>query len=158
MLTQLEADALFDLKKRPKSNDPVDFPEAGGKLLLELVSDDPKELFLANVTRGHVDVRQCSYAARARHVYVLRRLDLEGPPHGNPDVGEVPMPFPAPFNGQRLPCPHLHLYVEGFLDKWAIPPTAGIMDPAGDLYNTMRLFLTYCKVDPLPTVLRGLFI
>jgi hypothetical protein len=36
------------------------------------------------------------------------RLDLDGPPHRNPDDEEIPWP-------------HLHVYREGYGDKWASP-------------------------------------
>ena len=49
MLTQFEADALFAMPKKPKSNDPDTFPYAGGKLLVEFVSLDSREVFLFNI-------------------------------------------------------------------------------------------------------------
>ena len=51
------------------------------------------------------------------------RLDLDGPPHRNPDEAEIP-------------CPHLHIYSEGFGDKWAMAA------PADRYSNTLDLFST----------------
>lgn len=38
MLTQSEAEDLFAMLKKPKSNNPVAFPYAGGRMLTEFVS------------------------------------------------------------------------------------------------------------------------
>ena len=43
MLTQSEADALFEMPKKPKSGNGMAFPHAGGKLLAEFVSLDSRE-------------------------------------------------------------------------------------------------------------------
>jgi len=114
MLTQLEADTLFGLPKKSKSKDLYDFPEAGGKLLLELVSLDDREIFLFNVTRGSIEIRKCTYQKRVRQNYPLRRLDLFGPDHPNPEITKVPLDFLKPFNGIDIPCPHLHVLCRGF--------------------------------------------
>jgi hypothetical protein len=50
MLTQSEADALFAMPKKPKANNPLAFPHAGGKILTEFVSLDGREVFLFNIT------------------------------------------------------------------------------------------------------------
>jgi hypothetical protein len=158
MLTQLEADTLFNLPKRAKTKDSYDFPESGGKLLIEFFSMDGRELFLFNITRGSFDIRKCTYQKRARQIYPLRRLDIFGSAHPNPDVAKVPIDFLQPFNGIEIPCPHLHLYVEGYMDKWAIPAPKELLHESGDLYETMFLFLKYCNVKESPNIRKGLFI
>ena len=79
MLTQSEADALFAMPKKPKTNDSAIFPHAGGKLLAEFVSVDGREVFLFNITRSSIAVK-CTYQKRARQVEILRRLDISGSP------------------------------------------------------------------------------
>jgi hypothetical protein len=71
-------------------------------------------------------------------VEILLRLDVDGPPHTNPD-------------GTEVPTPHLHVYREGYGDKWALPLPAAFTD-TGNLVNTLREFLRYCNVDPLPEI------
>jgi len=35
------------------------------------------------------------------------------------DSYDLPLPYLTPYNGQTIDCPHLHLYVEGFMDtEW----------------------------------------
>ncbi len=158
MLTQAEADALFEMQKKPKSSESYTFPYAGGKLLIEFVSLDNRELFLFNITRGSINVVKCTYQSRARQVEVLRRLDVGGSPHPNPEVEEVPLSFLAPYNGIEIPCPHLHIYVEEFAAKWAIPAPDELLNANNDLYNTMEIFFKYCNVQEMPIIERGLFI
>jgi hypothetical protein len=158
MLTQSEADALFALPKKPKSSDPVTFPHAGGKLLVEFVSLDGREIFLFNINRASIEVSKCTYQKRARHVEILRRLDIGGSSHPNPVVETAPLDFLASFNGVEIPCPHLHIYVEDFADKWAIPAPAELLNSNNDLYTTMESFLKYCNVTEMPNIERGLFL
>lgn len=158
MLTQSEADALFALPKKPKSSDPLTFPHAGGKLLAEFVSFDGRETFLFNINRASIEVSKCTYQKRARQVEILRRLDVGGSVHPNPEVANVPLDFLLPYNGIEIPCPHLHIYVEGYADKWAIPAPADLVNPNADLFTVMESFLKYCNVQELPYIERGLFI
>ncbi|MFH1703080.1 MAG: hypothetical protein ABIB41_06580 [Nitrospirota bacterium] len=158
MLTQAEADALFAMPKKPKSSDSLNFPHAGGKLLAEFISLDGREVFLFNINRASIAVSKCTYQKRARQVEILRRLDIDGSPHPNPAVETVPLEFLVPYNGLEIPCPHLHIYVEGFADKWAIPAPTDLMNSNADLYTVMESFLKYCNVQEMPNIERGLFI
>jgi hypothetical protein len=68
---------------------------------------------MLDLARGQIKLTKATYQNRARQAIVLMRLDLDGPPHRNPD-------------DQEIPCPHLHFYREGYGDKWAIPPPPDI--------------------------------
>ena len=59
---------------------------------------------MLDVTRGQIKLTKATYQNRARQVIVLMRLDLDGSTHRNPD-------------DQEIPCPHLHVYREGFGDR-----------------------------------------
>src|SRR5271166_3022046 len=83
------------------------FPAAGESIALELTSVDQRENFMLDVTRARIKLTKATYQNRGRQAIVLLRLDLDGPPHRNPD-------------GEEIPCPHLHIYREGFGDKWAV--------------------------------------
>lgn len=158
MLTQAEADALFTLPKKPKSIGPYGFPFAGGKLLLEFVSLDEREIFLFNINRSSMEVAKCTYQKRARQVEILRRLDVGGSSHPNPEVESVPLDILAPYNGIEIPCPHVHIYVEGFADKWAIPAPMELINSDSDLHSLAEGFLRYCNVQEMPIIQRGLFL
>ena len=107
-LAQLEADALIALEKVRVDDLTHDYPSAGGKLTLGLTSRDKREAFILDISRGRIDLAKGTYQNRAKQVIPLVRLDFGGPPHTNPD-------------GEVLQTPHLHVYREGFGDKWAAP-------------------------------------
>ncbi|MBX3109946.1 MAG: hypothetical protein KF743_12245 [Fimbriimonadaceae bacterium] len=142
-LTQTEADALLALEKVAVSSDQVNFPDQGGVLILQLASTDGRQQFLLDVRKARIDLVKGTYQNRARQTVILARLDIGGPPHRNPD-------------GEEVPCPHLHLYREGFGDKWAIPLPSQFTDP-GDLWQSLEDFMSFINVSQRPNIQRGLF-
>ena len=143
-LTQAEADALFAMPKRRVCDDEVLYPGTGGKVCLPLVSVDGREDFLLDVRRGRIDLRKGTYQTRARQVITLVRMDFGGAAHRNPD-------------NEEIPSPHLHLYREGYGDKWAIPVPVNEFPNLGDIWQTLMDFFGYCNVVEPPNMDRGLF-
>lgn len=111
---------------------------------MPLTSQDKREDFLLDIYRGRIDLLKGTYQNRARQVIVLVRIDFGGAPHRNPD-------------GNEVPCPHLHLYREGFGDKWAVPLPADKFPNIGDLWQTLEDFMLFCNVVDRPVIVRGLF-
>lgn len=142
-LTQAEADALIALEKHRTSTQDWDFPMGGESISVPLQSADRREQFLLDMSRGRIDLRKVKMQNRGRQVVVLVRLDLGGPPHRNPD-------------GVEIGTPHIHVYREGYGDKWAFPLSADFRDVA-DLWTTLDDFLRYCNVTRPPLIRRGLF-
>lgn len=143
-LTQSEADALIAMDKYRANEDRSDFPMAGQSLLLPLQSQDNREHFLLDISRGRIDLLKVKMQNRARQVVVLVRLDLGGAPHRNPDDKEIP-------------APHLHVYREGYGDKWAIPVPADRFTTTVDLWRTLEEFMRFCNITQPPHIERGLF-
>jgi hypothetical protein len=142
-LTQSEADALMAMEKVRADDNQYQYPTVG-ILNIPLMSRDHAERFLLDIRRARIDISKVTYQNRARHVIVLARLDLNGPPHRNPDREEIP-------------CPHLHRYREGYADKWAYPlPQPPFTNPA-DLWQTLQQFLGFCNVTEPPRIERELF-
>jgi len=143
-LTQAEADALIAMAKRRVNAEEWDYPHLGGAVSIPLVSQDRREAFLLDLRRGRIDLAKCTYQNRGRAVVVLVRIDLGGAPHRNPD-------------GQEIASPHLHVYREGYGDKWAIPvPTDRFVAP-GDPWRTLEDFIQFCNIVEPPIIRRGLF-
>lgn len=145
MLTQQEADALLVLEKYDFSNDEYKFPYLGGTLRLSLQSMDKKETFNLDVTRGYIALEKITFQTRARKAVVLVRLDIDGPPHRNPD-------------GEEIGCPHIHLYREGYGDKWAYPLPDELKCVLDNPYNLLDKFMNYCHIIGKPIIQRELFI
>jgi hypothetical protein len=118
------------------------FPLGGEKLAIPLTSADKRENFILDITRGRIKLTQITFQNRARQAIVLLRLDVDGPPHTNPD-------------GAELPCPHLHIYREGYGTKWAspLPPEVAVSDH----YSTCLSFMAYCSIVDAPNIQQGLF-
>lgn len=142
-LTQAEADALLALDKIAVNSDTAEYPDNGGVLVLPLTSADGRQQFTLDIRKARIDLVKGTYQNRARHTVILARLDIGGPPHRNPD-------------GVEMPCPHLHIYREGFADKWAYPLPHQFSDP-GDLWQSLLDFMDYIHVIQRPNIQRGLF-
>lgn len=143
-LSQAEADALLAMEKHTVTNDPHSFPTEGESLILKLQSPDRREQFLLDISRGKIYLLKVKMQCRCRQVVVLLRLDLSGAPHRNPDDEEIP-------------GPHLHVYREGYGDKWAIPIPADRFRDISNVRVTYNDFLQFCNITQAPRVHWGLF-
>lgn len=143
-LTQAEADALIAMEKHRADDDRTDFPTAGESVIVQLRSADRREHFLLDLSRGRIDLRKVKIQSRGRQVVVLVRLDLGGAPHRNPDDVEVP-------------APHLHVYREGYGDKWAMAVPRDRFRDLADVWTALEDFLRFCNVTQPPHIERGLF-
>ena len=143
-LTQAEADALIAMEKHRVNEGRNDFPMGGRSLALSLKSLDKREQFLLDVSRGRIDLRKVKIQNRGRHVVVLVRIDLGGAPHRNPD-------------GEEISVPHLHIYREGFGDKWAVPIPIDRFTATNDVWRTLEEFTRFCNITRPPHIDRGLF-
>jgi hypothetical protein len=143
-LTQAEADALIAMEKHRVNEDRSDFPMGGQSLALPLQSPDKREHFLLDVSRGRIDLLKVTMQNRARQVVVLVRLDLGGAPHRNPDDKEIRVP-------------HLHVYREGYGDKWAVAVPADRFTATADLWATLNDFMRFCNITQPPHIELGLF-
>jgi hypothetical protein len=143
-LTQAEADALIAIEKHRVNDERSDFPMRGQSLTVPLQSFDRREQFLLDLSRGRIDLLKVKMQNRGRQVVVLVRLDLGGAPHRNPD-------------GEEISAPHLHVYREGYGDKWAMAlPADRFRDPV-DVLATYEDFLAFCSVTKPPNIEPGLF-
>jgi hypothetical protein len=142
-ITQTEADALLAMEKIRSSDDEYLFPAEGESVSIPLKSRDKRETFILDLARSSINLQKVKYQNRGRRIIILARLDTGGPPHLNPD-------------GNEIPCPHIHLYREGFGDKWAytLPPIQ-FANP-GDLWQTLIAFMEYCNIVQCPIILQRL--
>ena len=138
-LTQAEADALIAMEKHRVTDDPTDFPIGGASVVLSLQSVDKREQFLLDLSRGRINLQKVKMQTRGRQVIVLVRLDLGGAPHRNP-------------NGEEVPVPHLHVYREGYADKWAMPVPPDRFRAVTDVWTAFEDFMRFCNITRPPNV------
>ena len=142
-LTQAEANLLLAMEKHRTKDASYSF----GALRLEipLQSLDQREHFLLDIGRGRINLLKGTYQTRAKQVVILARLDFGGTPHRNPD-------------GEEIPSPHLHIFREGFADKWAQPLPAEHFTNSDDTWVLFVDFLRFCNVTKPPVFERELFV
>lgn len=119
------------MEKRPAPASDWVYPAPGERRKYVICSADQGERFLLDLFRSKPPFTKCSFQTRARTRVVLARLDLSGPPHTNPDR-------------TRVGTPHLHVYKEGYNDRWAHPLPFGL--PDADPARLLVDFLRYCNI------------
>ena len=135
---------LLNLDKYFEEEQALDFPSPGVHLEFEVFSRAPKQSFLISAYRGQIVISKCSFQTRTgRESVILARLDINGPPHRNPD-------------GIVIEGTHLHLYNEKYGDRWAYP-VPEIFSNMDDLFVTLDQFMDYCHVIAKPRFNRTLF-
>lgn len=148
-ISQNEADRLLYMPKEFTDSDALEFGVTQAmRYQRDLISVDRREKFILDVERGNRKRTRLKYQTRGREVIILARLELDGPDHINPpDAPHRP--------GERLRCPHIHLYVEGFEDRIAYALSdvvnLNIKNPANGLL-AFEDFLTFCGVQNCPDI------
>lgn len=143
ILAQEVADNLLFMDKIPEDSSNVyEYPDMGGKLMIPLISNNGRESFLLDINRKKISLK-VTYQTRGRQIFVLARLDFNSP-HRNPD-------------GTEVGIPHLHLYKEGYGDKWAFPVPEGMLSNPISAWQNLIDFMQFCKVIQQPKINHGLF-
>jgi hypothetical protein len=143
-ISQAEADALFAMPKVRVNDDTHEYSGAGVQLSIPLLSKDQRENFELDIWRsGNIQLKG-RYQNRSRHIIILARLDFGGQPHRNPNDTEVA-------------SPHLHLYREGFGDRWAFNLPNCFTTP-NNLWKTLQEFMKHCNIVEPPIIDKGLFV
>jgi len=143
-IPQSEADALIAMEKHRVDDREWLFSAPGERMTVPLASADKREQFMLDITRSQIKLTKVTFQNRARQAIILTRLDLDGAPHRNPD-------------GFEIACPHLHVYREGFADKWAFPAPVERYVNTRDLISTLGVFMRDCNIVDPPKIQKGLF-
>lgn len=154
MLSQEESDNLLALPKFRESDERYLFPVRSELLEIPIISENGRERFQLDINRGTIRLTKCTFQNRFVKTEILARLDVDGPPHTNPHVFPPPLPRLAKYNGVKMGCPHLHIYVEDFMDKWAIPAPVEYFPNCGDLFQTLEDFENYCNIVDKPVIIQ----
>ncbi|MCY6372408.1 DUF6978 family protein [Clostridium ganghwense] len=137
MLTNNEFNSLKNMKKEILKCKQIIIPKPGKKLILDVISVNKKEDFNISLYRNRINFEKITYQnLHKRTSTPLIRIDLAGPPHFNPD-------------GEKVLPPHIHIYKEGYGDKWA-EPLNNIFTNTNDLVQLLYDFLKYCNIINIP--------
>ncbi|HMO80956.1 MAG TPA: hypothetical protein PKD24_09200 [Pyrinomonadaceae bacterium] len=142
-ITQEEFDYLIEQEKIFDELDPIELAPAPKEWTRSLTAPETKEKFLLDFRRSGFELTKYTYNKRYRQTIILVRYCSTGR-HTNPD-GE-------PFSG-----PHVHLYREGFSDKFAFPISELGIDHNDRMDVVLEKLLAYCNVTSSPMILPPLY-
>lgn len=148
-LTQQEANDFISLEKIRINDNHWNFPAPGGSISIPIISVNEKEEFLLDVGRcSNISISKITCQNRIRKTIVLLRLDFADSnkqrTHRNPD-------------GSELFGTHIHIYREGFADKWAYNLEDADFPVKNDYWLLLDDFMKYCNIIEPPIINRGLF-
>lgn len=144
VIPQEEADNLINASKEYHGPQKVEYPAPGESLNMQCESHGGSERYHLDVYRGRIELTKASHNLRVRIAIPLLRLDIGGRPHKNPD-------------GERIDCPHLHVYREGYGDAWAYELPDEVFNDVHDLPQTLKDFMDYCNIQNQPSIEGNLF-
>lgn len=133
-LTDAEARILIELEK-VATDKRIDIPVGAKKEHLNLArTEEPNDnIMRIYIKRGKRNINKCSFNVVYNKSITLLRLDIEpGRLHQNPD-------------GRDVPNPHLHIYRDGYDDRYAIPAPECFTDTS-NLAQSLYDLLGYSKV------------
>jgi hypothetical protein len=133
VLTQAEANDYIAERKRFAADTIVPIPP-GVRNVYDLTGSDSGTAYLLDVHRGTIKLARVMFQNRVRTAVVLVRVDVNGAPHTNPDE-------------QRLAGSHIHVYREGYEDKWAAPLDPAVFTDNTDIAQVLKDFCAFCNID-----------
>ncbi len=136
-------DYLLEIRKICTESRKFIFPSMGGKLSIPLFSIDKSEEFSLDITRSVFVLEKTTFQNRGRKTLILLRLDINAAPHRNPD-------------GKKLPGTHLHIYKEGFGDRFAYP-LPNEFNKCTNSIEFLNVFMDYCHIVQKPKINTDLF-
>ena len=96
------------------------------------------EFFLLDFYRGSFELSKYTVNKRYRQTIILLRYDSGGR-HTNPD-------------GLMMEGAHVHLYREGYNDRFAFPVSEISIDPTDEMDTVFRKILHFCNVTKFPVI------
>jgi len=134
-LSDTEVQRLIHLQKKFADEAEVLVPASGQyEHCSELVAIKDGDRFLLDVSRAAIRLTRCKTQTRYARNTILIRVEIDGPPHDNPDGTEV-----GPS--------HVHVYREGYDAKWAYPiDEFPEFMGCTSLIELVRKFSRYCGV------------
>jgi hypothetical protein len=159
-LTNQQAQVLFSLDKSTEFSNYI-LPNLNEFLKIKLHPVDTHfrdEVFLLDINRKSMVLRKKTFQSRVQNNIVLRRLDFYAG-HHNPTINTIPDGLDArvielmhKYEDKRFSDEtHIHLYIDGYGEKWAFPLTEfDFAIPEDDIIAQTQAFCRYCNISKLP--------
>ncbi|WP_404989330.1 DUF6978 family protein [Clostridium culturomicium] len=142
MLSQIESELLLDMDKEFEDKSSIQIKSERTKIQKKILSIHSKDEFILDIDRNSINLSKIKYQSRHKRTNtILLRIDTAGGGrHLNPD-------------GEFIPCPHIHIYKEGYGDKWAYPLDENIFTDPSNPSQLLQDFLTYFNVKKIPVIM-----
>lgn len=138
-LTQAEYEYLMNQDKEfDNLNEPMQLGPPPIKWTRQINSLSTNDIFLFDFYRGSFELTRYTFNKRYRQTIILVRYD-NGGKHTNPD-------------GQLFDGPHVHLYREGYNDKFAYPISEIGINETDSIENKLKKILQFCNVKNFPSI------
>ena len=137
-ISDKEAKELLEMEKHYLGDMKYYYP---ANINIPLYSKDEKIEFYIDASANSIKLSKVKYQNRVYNNIVLVRIDIDGPPHRNPD-------------GTIICGSHIHYYKEGYGDRWAEPLPPGIINGSDDIEKLIN-FMDFCNVKTKPNIQRG---
>lgn len=131
-LTQAEFDHLMRLEKEFEDKTTIFLGPAPLQWSRKIKSITSNDTFSLDFYRGTFKIQKYTYNHRYKQTLVIFRFDSYGT-HTNPD-------------GVQLTGFHVHIYKEGFGDKFAYPASEFGIEETDSMVTILHKVLLYCKV------------
>ena len=137
MLKQQDFERLLKLPKKFLTTDKLEISIAPSSWTRKVISIDNEYEFLLDFYRGRYDLTRFTINKRYKTNIVLLRFDSGGT-HKNPD-------------GKIIRGAHIHLYKEGYEDKFAYPVSDfGILESDIGIEKVFTKLLNFCNFVEMP--------
>ncbi len=160
-LTQSEYYKLFKQDKVIKDSKRIILPGKQENIRLKAISTfNKKYTYTLDIGNAHIALKY-KFQKRRQGV-IFARIEFEGSSHKNPEyiIDKVPSGIDPNIKSLMkkyseelfLKKDHIHIYVEGYYDKWAFPLHEIIdydfnnSNERINYKNKMALFLNYCNI------------
>lgn len=138
-ITQAQIDFLIQQdKKFDGLINPIQPGPAPIQWTRKINSSDLRETFLLDFYRGSFELLKYIFNKRYRQTIILLRYD-NGGRHTNPD-------------GQLFEGPHVHIYKEGYDDKFAYPVSEIGVDLSNTIEQVLKKVMQFCNIKESPTI------
>ncbi len=138
-ITQAEFNYLISQDKEFEDlSNPVSLGPAPIQWTRKIIAPVTKELFLLDFYRGSVELTKYTLNSRYRQTIILLRYD-NGGRHTNPD-------------GTLFEGPHVHIYREGYNDKFAFPISEIDVSNSDSMEVVVKKIMQFCNIKRFPSI------
>ncbi|MBN1275499.1 hypothetical protein JXA12_04385 [Candidatus Woesearchaeota archaeon] len=98
-----------------------------------VVSDAHGDIFALDIKQGKIELKMMRCGHRVHSVFTLLRLDVDDRVHINP-------------GGVKVTGPHVHVYREGYNDRFAFPANQYGFKDLSDFGSVIEKFMELCNI------------